>query len=145
DFGFEVNTESSRKLAARVLYRSGDFYTGTKATLQSSVTWTPTINWRYFASYTHNAIELREGDFDLRLARIGIDYVFSNKLSWVNLLQYDNDSETVGINSRIHWIPQAGREAFIVLNHNLSDLDRNDSFHSARADLSLKFSYTFRF
>ncbi len=48
-------------------------------------------------------------------------------------------------NSRLHWIPKAGREAFIVLNHNLEDLNRNDSFHSSLADLSLKLSYTFRF
>ena len=71
--------------------------------------------------------------------------IFSNTLSWVNLVQYDNDSEVVGINSRVHWIPQAGREAFVVLNHSLQDLERNDSFHSTAADLSIKFSYAFRF
>ena len=90
-------------------------------------------------------ITLPEGDFTLRLARLGLDVIFSNTLSWTNLIQYDNDSEIVGINSRLHWIPQAGREAFIVLNHNLADVDRNDSFHSSLADLSIKFSYTFRF
>ena len=51
----------------------------------------------------------------------------------------------LGINSRLHWIPEAGREAFIVLNHNLEDFDRNDSFRSRAGDLSLKFSYAFRF
>jgi hypothetical protein len=71
--------------------------------------------------------------------------VFSSTVSWVTLLQYDNFSETVGINSRLHWIPQAGREAFIVLNHGLQDFDRDDTFKSANADLTLKYSYTFRF
>jgi hypothetical protein len=73
------------------------------------------------------------------------DIVFSSTLSWVTLFQYDNVSETIGINSRIHWIPQAGREAFIVLNHGLEDLDRDNSFHSANGNLTLKLSYTFRF
>ena len=113
--------------------------------LETRMTWTPTNHWRLFLSYSHNDIELPEGDFTLRLAQVGVDLIFSNKLSWVNLFQYDNDSETIGVNSRLHWIPQAGREAFVVLNHGLQDLDRNDSFHSANADLSLKFSYTLRF
>lgn len=109
------------------------------------VSWTPTARFRTFLSYSYNDIDLPQGDFTLRLARIGLDFIFSNTLSWINLIQYDNDSEILGINSRLHWIPQAGREAFIVLNYNLEDVDRNDSFHSNLADLSMKFSYTFRF
>ena len=109
------------------------------------MTWIPTPHFRTFLSFSVNDIDLPEGDFSLRLARLGLDFVFSNKLSWVNIIQYDNDSEVLGINSRLHWIPQAGREAFIVLNHNLEDIDSDDSFHSSLSDLSLKFSYTFRF
>ena len=66
-------------------------------------------------------------------------------LTWINLVQYDNNSEILGVNSRLHWIPKAGREGFIVLNHNVQDFDKNNSFHSALSDLNVKFSYTFRF
>ena len=66
-------------------------------------------------------------------------------MSWSTLIQYDNATETVGVNTRFHWIPQAGREAFIVLNHNLHDAELNNRFESALADLAIKFSYTFRF
>ena len=79
------------------------------------------------------------------LARLGLDAVFSSTLSWTNLLQYDNDSEIAAINSRIHWRPQVGRDLFIVLNHSLEDLDRDNKFHSTFADFSIKFNYTFRF
>ncbi len=96
-------------------------------------------------SYRVNDVELPQGDFTVRLSSLRADVVFSSTLSWVNLIQYDNLSENIGFNSRLHWIPQAGREGFIVFNHSLVDLDRNDSFHSASADLSVKFSYTWRF
>jgi len=109
------------------------------------MTWTPTSQWRLFWSYSYNGIELPQGDFDLRLTRLGLDYIFSNRLSWVNLVQYDNDSQSVGFNSRLNWIPQAGREAFIVLNHAMTDLDRDGDFTSVNADLTVKFSYTYRF
>jgi hypothetical protein len=51
----------------------------------------------------------------------------------------------LGINSRLHWIPRAGQEGFLVLNHNLQDLDKDNSFHSSFSDLSVKLNYTFRF
>jgi hypothetical protein len=79
------------------------------------------------------------------LSSLRAQFVFSPTLSWANLIQYDNVSETIGFNSRLHWIPQAGREGFIVFNHNVADIEQNDSFHSTTADMSVKFSYTWRF
>ena len=71
--------------------------------------------------------------------------MFSSQLSWVNLFQWDNVTNTLGINSRLHWVPQAGRDFFLVLNHNLMDIDGQRTFKSESAELSLKFNYTFRF
>ena len=105
----------------------------------------PTPHFRALIGYQYDDVELTQGDFKSRLARLGLDAIYSARLSWTNLLQYDNATETLGINSRIHWIPQAGREMFIVLNHNLEDLDLDNRFHSAVSDFSFKFNYTFRF
>jgi len=46
---------------------------------------------------------------------------------------------------RLHWIPEAGREMFFVINHSLEDFDRDDSFRSQLSDVTLKANYTFRF
>ena len=54
-------------------------------------------------------------------------------------------SEILGINSRLHWIPEAGREMFFVINHNFEDYDRDNRFESLDAEATIKFSYTFRF
>jgi len=87
---------------------------------------------------------LPDGDFVVRLTSLRAELVFSSTLSWVNLVQYDNVSETLGFNSRLHWIPRAGREGFIVLNHNLADPEKDNSFESTSADIAVKFSYTWR-
>jgi hypothetical protein len=42
-------------------------------------------------------------------------------------------------------VPRAGQEGFIVLNYNLQDKDKDNSFESAASDLSVKFKYTLRF
>jgi len=141
----EVSTGPHRRAVTTLSYGTGDFYDGERDIINAEVEWTPSRHFRSFVGYQYNDVQLPQGDFVLRLVRLGLDAIFTSKLSWTNLIQYDNDSETVGINSRIHWIPQRGREMFIVLNHNLDDLDRDNDFHSTFADFSFKFNYTFRF
>ncbi len=141
----QLTTGQQRRVITRFSVTAGDFYDGERDRIDAQVEWLPTPHFRGVIGYQYNEVSLPQGDFALRLARLGFDIVFSAKLSWVNLLQYDNDTEIVGINSRVHWIPQAGREMFIVLNHNLEDFDRDNDFHSSFADFSFKFSYTFRF
>ena len=140
-----AGTSAFRRLSGDIAIENGEFFAGDRQDIEVGFNWKPSRHFQASITYITNEVELPEGRFTARLGRIGLDVVFSNTLSWVNLIQYDNFSETIGFNSRLHWIPQAGREAFIVLNHNLQDLDRNDSFHSAAADLSMKMSYTFRF
>lgn len=144
-YGLALITGPHRPLVATIRAGAGTFYDGDRTTAVVQMEWTPIPQFRALAAFTHNDIELSQGDFVRRLVRLGIDYIYSSKLSWVNLLQYSNDTEVAGINSRIHWIPEAGRELFIVLNHNLEDPDLNNEFHSSFADLSVQYRHTFRF
>jgi hypothetical protein len=70
---------------------------------------------------------------------------FSSTVSWVNLIQYDNVTETMGANLRVVWIPEAGKEFYFVINQNLQDFDRDNTFQSLTSDVTAKMSYTFRF
>ena len=140
-----VSTGPHRRFVTSVSLATGDFYDGSRDSISASVEWIPVPRFRASVSYNYNDVELPHGDFVLRLVRAGLDVVFSAKLSWVNLLQYDNNSESVGINSRLHWIPEAGRELFLVINHNLEDFDRDNDFHSNVADFSFQYRHTFRF
>ena len=88
---------------------------------------------------------VENGEFTTRIVNTNFDIVFSSRLSWTNLIQYDNVSEIVGINLRLNWIPEAGRELFFVINHNVQDFDEDNRFHSLASDIVAKASYTFRF
>ena len=134
-----------RRVSGNFTYQSGDFYSGDARTLKGALRWRPSSHFRSNIEYEYNDVSLPQGDFIVRLVRMQFDIVFSNTLSWVNLIQYDNISETVGLNSRLHWLPEAGREAFIVFNHNLSDPDRDNHFVSTYGDLTVKLAYTWRF
>ena len=144
-YGVGLTTGSHRRLVSLIRLGTGEFYDGNRKSGNLQLEWTPIPQFRALVAYNHFDIELPQGDFVRRLVRLGVDYIYSSKLSWVNLLQYSNDSEVAGINSRIHWIPQAGRELFVVLNHNLEDLDLDNEFHSSFADFSVQYRHTFRF
>jgi hypothetical protein len=59
--------------------------------------------------------------------------------SWVGF------SETIGVNSILRWIREAGREAVLVLNRQREDFERNNRFDSTYSELTFKIAYTFRF
>jgi hypothetical protein len=145
DYRIGTETGEYRTFSVRASISGGEFYDGDRISTNTEVQWRPSEHFRLGIGYQIDDIELPDGAFTVRLSSLRAQVVFSSRLSWVNLIQYDNVSELMGFNSRLHWIPQAGREGFIVLNHNMSDADKNDSFHSTSADLSLKFSYTWRF
>ncbi len=138
-------TAGQREFSGRFSMTQGDFYNGERNNLNGSVSWTQSRNFVMSMSYDWNDITLPQGDFITRLTSLSTQVAFSSTLYWVSLVQYDNLSEEVGVNTRLQWVPRAGQEGFIVLNYNLQDKDKDNSFHSANSDLSVKFKYTFRF
>ena len=140
-----LSATNVRRVSGSFTYRSGDFFDGKRRNLSAGIAWRPSKHFQASLDYEFNDVELPQGEFTTRLVQFRTDIVFSTTMSWVTLVQYDNVTETMGVNTRFHWIPEAGREAFIVLNHNLEDVRRNDSFSSTVADLAVKFNYTFRF
>ncbi len=123
----------------------GDFYNGDKTSVNTSVEWRPSPRFNTSLTYSWNDVSLPQGDFATRLVQFKSFYALALELSWENLIQYDNVSEVMGINSRLRWVPRAGQEGFIVINHGMQDFDKDDRFESLNSNLTVKFSYTFRF
>jgi Domain of unknown function (DUF5916)/Carbohydrate family 9 binding domain-like len=141
--GFRAGNQ--RAMSGGLFLNDGEFYDGTRSGASVFVNLRPSQHFRAGFNYQYNEVKLPGGNFETRVVRLTLEAVFSSTLSWINLIQYDNVSETIGINSRLHWIPRAGREGFLVLNHNLQDYDRDNKFHSSFSETAIKYSYTFRF
>ena len=140
-----VASGSHRKFVAAVHHRRGDFFSGKRINYGTIMTLRPTKHFTFRFGYDHHDIRLPQGAFVTRLANLSSEVAFNANLLWINRVQYDNVSEEVGVNSRLHWVLQDGREAYLVLNHNLQDYDRDNSFDETLSDLSVKVNYTFRF
>lgn len=145
EYKLTMEAASTRRLSGKITWTQGDFYSGERWKAESSLVWKASPHFWFTGGYEYNDVSLPEGDFIVRLMSTRFDVMFTSTWSWVTLLQYDNVSRSVAAHSRVRWIPQAGREMFIVYNHNLTENTFEDRFHSVRADGAVKFNYTFRF
>ena len=150
DYRFEhtcltLYTGEQRVLATESTVCDGGFYEGNIFVFETRTTWRPSKHLKVILGGEYNDVDLPEGDFITRLATLNLDVAFNTAWSWENFVQYDNVTDTIGLNSILRWIPRAGREAVLAVNTLREDFDRDGRFRSFASDLTLKMSYTFRF
>ena len=141
----QLEGSASRKFSGGLTLSAGDFYTGDRWKAGGDFLWKMSPHFWLTGAYEYNGVTLPQGDFVVRLMSTRFDVMFNASWSWVTLIQYDNVSNSIAAHSRVRWIPEAGREMFIVFNHNLAEELPNGGFRSQRADATVKFNYTFRF
>ena len=138
-------TSRGRQANVEVGFLAGDFYDGTRNAIEVEMDWRPSKYFSGSLSYQVNFVDIPEGEFDQRNISANLATVFSNQLSWVNLIQFDNESNDLGIDSRLHWTPRAGRNVFLVLTKEFNRDEFANRFSTTETNLTLKVDYTLRF
>jgi len=147
DFGrirAEYEASSKRPLRLSSSLSTGGFFDGDRDELEFDLDWRVGPTFVGEAEYEVNRIDLPGGSFTTHLARVGADVHFSPRTSWRNLVQWDSLSDSYGIQSRLRWIPEPGRELFVVFNETLVE-DEDDSITPLFQGLAFKIAYTLRF
>jgi hypothetical protein len=139
--GFQTSTRRSLQLKHEFSF--GDFYNGTRTENTSVLTFLPSKHFGSILSYSKQDIELPSGNFDIKLASLTALINFTPDFTWSNLVQYDNVSDSMGVNSRLIWEYRPGKKVFLVLNQ--SYLDEHSGFVRKQMDTILKLSSIFRF
>lgn len=140
---FSFNTEAGRKLLGRVSYSYGDFYTGSKKSLELSSSWKIAIPVFLGGSLSKDIIRLPEGEFTADIYEINLNFLFSPDITLYNYVQYDSQSDVIGWQSRFQWILKPGNEILLVWNSGYSKpYERYSMDESA---LRFKIKYNIRF
>lgn len=137
------STSAARTVSLNANYSQRGFYTGTRNDLFAAITYRPNASLSLSADYFLNEVRLRTGNFTVRVATARATVQFSPDLSWSNTLQWDNQSDSAGLNSRVRYEFRPGQEVFLVYNEGFDVID--DSIHSTSRDVTLKAGLTFRF
>ena len=142
-FQGRITTSAARAVGASFRLRLGDYYSGTRSDYRGELNWRPSRYFTATTAYEVRQLRLAEGDFDVRIASAVIGVAFTPDLTWNTVVQYDNISKQVGINSRIRWTWRPGDDLYVVVNQGW-DYD-NGRFTQPSSDIVLKAAATFRF
>ncbi len=134
----------ARALSGAISTKSGQWYNGTAVRTTGDLNWRPNGNLFLGLNLQENHFWVPGGDFVTRVAIANADYSFSPDLSWRNLVQADNQSDVLGLQSRLHWLQADGRELFLVLNYAWEELPDGPLVPASR-DLTAKLVYSVRF
>ena len=137
------HSSAARPVSVGFEFSTGDFYTGTERDSKVTLDWRPSRYVTAGLSYELDEIRLREGDFNVRIASAKLNLAFTPDLSWNTIVQYDNLSSEMGLNSRIRWTYRPGSDLFLVANQGWN-FDRW-RFQRLTTELVLKVGATLRF
>lgn len=145
DSNAELSFSNQRAFAPGVGLNYGNFYDGKRWRVNYFMEWRPDEHLFLNLGYDYQDISLPAGDFKVKLISANVNYAFNSRWSWVNLVQYENRSNSVGINSRLRWNPQAGEDLFLVLNYNFGADGVFTGLNREQAEIALKYTKTFRY
>ncbi len=136
-------TAGSRNFAVTGNYTWGDFYNGSRKDYSAGANYKVAVPLFIGVKYKQNDVTLPAGNFTARIYQVNVNILFSPDITLYNYFQYDNNSKTIGIQSRFQWIVTPGNEIFIVWTSNVSQpLERYVMNESA---LRFKVKYNIRF
>lgn len=142
-YGVRIETSDKRDVSGELRLSSGSFFGGDRTDYTAVLDWRIGPVAQIGFEYELNDFALDQGAFAVNVARLRTNVQFNTDLSWSSFLQWDDDSDEIGLNSRLWVIFEPGREAFLVLNQGW---ERQRGAIVPRAgDLTLKVGYTLRF
>ena len=141
--GLNFLTAGSRNFSVNTTYSWGDFYNGSRQDYSLGLNYKIAVPLFIGIKYSQNDVTLADGNFSARIYQANVNLLFSPAITLYNYFQYDNNSKTIGVQSRFQWIVHPGNEIFLVWTSNISrPMERYIMNESA---LRFKVKYNIRF
>lgn len=142
-YRLEAGTAQKRRLYTQLTWWFGGFYDGGLDQVVWTGAWNPTPLLTVELSGERNVRRLVSGQFVQTLVGTRLRVNLSPDLSVASYVQYDTDSDSVGINTRLSWTILPVADLFIVYNHNVRSL--LDRWQLESNQLLVKLQYAFRY
>jgi len=139
----QISSAKRRNFWASTKLGFGTFYSGTRTDWLIQAGYKICVPVFVSLESDRRWVDLTQGDFITQIYRLNLNFLFSPKLSWYNFAQYENQSETIGWQSRLQWIIKPGKEIFLTWNSPL--IDPMERFRPEIYEARIKVKYTIRF
>ncbi len=140
---FSIYSAQRRNLWGTVDYRVGNFYNGTRHEIKLKAGYKVIVPLFLGGELVRNNIKVSGDRFIANIFRINLNILFSPDVTLYNFVQYDSQSNRMGLQSRFQWILQPGREIFLVWNSIANDPYERFQLEDASARLKVKFTIRF--
>ena len=146
DFGYhylagEIGFQSDRRkiFSYDMEVGYGEFYTGYRSTFEGSATLRIQPKVLLSLNLRYNGINLPDPypSADIWLISPRMELTFNKSIFWTTLIQYGNQSDNLGINSRLQWRFAPLSDLFIVYNDNYFV----NNFMPRNRSINLKLTY----
>jgi hypothetical protein len=143
-YGFwtgSYSSDGSRRIAGSAGFEVGDFYAGTKKTVNGGITVHPNEHLVAGFQYSRNMVRQPANSFDSNLASLQADYGFSPTMFFSACIQYNSFVNQFSTNLRFNWIYRPLSNLYVTYN------DVRDSVTQNVIDrvFSIKFTRLFQF
>jgi hypothetical protein len=140
------STATRRRLSGSFNILWGNYWSGEAEQFIANVAFRAPPWFSMTLSTNQTFARLPEGHFTARIMTGNVAFAVSPRLSFANLIQYDNRSRNLGWQSRARWTLQPGSDLFVSFNQGWIQEDSSSSRFSVQdTKLSAKAQYTWRF
>ena len=122
-YRLEAGTAQKRRVYTQVTWWFGGFYDGTLDQFEWTGAWNPVPLFTVELSGERNVGRLSTGELTQTLAGTRLRVNVSPDLSVASYVQYDTDSRSIGVNTRLRWTFRPVGDLFVVHNHNVRSID----------------------
>ena len=116
-----METAAKRRLAFQLTWWFGGFYDGELDQIEAEGAWTPSPIVSFLWNVEHNIGRLPSGDFDQTLFGVKARLNLSPDLQVNAFVQFDNETRSLGTNTRLRWTFHPQGDLFVIYNHNIRD------------------------
>jgi hypothetical protein len=140
-YRLEGGTAQKRRLYTQVTWWFGGFYDGDLDQIVWTGAWNPMPLLTVEFTGERNVARLSAGRFTQTLLGNRLRVNVSPDLSVSSYVQYDTDSDSVGVNTRLRWTLLPVADLFVVYNHNVHSLPERWELDSNQLLIKLQYAW----
>jgi len=141
-YRLEFHSASKRPVTTKITWWFGSFYGGHMDQIQAQISWRPSHKLNLALEGDINRGRMPSGLSDIRLLRTRFDVYFSPNFQVRSMMQYDNLTHSLGLNTRLRWTYRSLLDIFFVFNRNW--IETQGRFYGDLNQVFLKVQYSLR-
>lgn len=114
DYRITLDTYRGRRLSGRLSVGLGDYYSGTRTSYSTGLSWRVNEKFSLGPTYNFNHIDLPTGEFSTHVGGLRAAYAFNERWLTSSLVQYNSVSERLSVFARLNYIYRTGDDFFLV-------------------------------